>query len=61
MGEARPTVEERATKRGADDLMALAEWALRCRPRALRLARQRYLSVCVYLYRTIARATRERP
>lgn len=36
----------RAVELGADELMALLEWELRERPRALRLARGRYTVFC---------------
>jgi hypothetical protein len=53
---ARSQRREHALKRGADDLMALVEWCLRDKPRALRRARRRYVKLCERLYKLIARA-----
>ena len=49
---------EAALKRGADELMNLAEHVLRGKPRALKRARKVYETACLQLYRTIKRAQR---
>ena len=46
---------EWAAKRGADELMALVEYALRYRPRALKNARRYYRDCCLRLYRALER------
>ena len=50
--------EERATKRGADELMALAEWHFRKRPRVLLRLRKEYARFCVGAYSTLERSYR---
>lgn len=47
---------EAALKRGADELMNLAEYALQSRPRALRFVRRAYEKFCLLAYRAIGRA-----
>jgi len=54
MTERQPTQRDRALKRGADELMALCQWALRDRPRTLKQAQRRYAKLCVSLYQAIA-------
>lgn len=49
---------QKALKRGADDLMGIAEFSLRDRPFALKRAREAYIEVCLRLYRAIQEATR---
>lgn len=49
-----------ALKRGADELMNRAEYALRERPRALEAARRAYRDLCMRLYRAIERAAKVR-
>jgi len=49
---------EAALKRGCDDLMALAEYALQDRPWALSNAREAYTLLCARLYRAIEEASR---
>lgn len=49
---------EAALKRGADQLMDLAEYALRGRPRSLRFVRREYRKFCLLAYRAIERAGR---
>ena len=49
---------EAALKRGADELMNLAEHALLHRPRALEWARRAYRKLCLLLYRAIERAAK---
>jgi hypothetical protein len=44
-------LEERAVEVGPVELMNLLEWELRKQPRALRKVRQRYVDLCVALYR----------
>jgi hypothetical protein len=44
---------EEALRRGADDLMDLAEFSLRERPLALRHAREAYVETCLRLWRAI--------
>ena len=46
-----------ALKRGADELENLLEYVLRERPRALKLARARYIKFILTLYRAIQRAS----
>jgi hypothetical protein len=47
---------EAALKREADDLMNLAEYSLRGRPRALHRVRLAYKQFCLLAYRAIGRA-----
>jgi hypothetical protein len=47
-----------ALKRGADELMNLAEYALRERARALARVRRAYTQFCLLAYRAIERARR---
>jgi hypothetical protein len=47
---------QRALELGADELVDLAEYALRERPLALQLARQAYVETCLLLYRAIQEA-----
>ena len=54
MTERQPTQRDRALKRGANELMALCQWALRDRPRTLKQAQRRYTKLCVSLYQAIA-------
>ena len=49
---------EAALKRGADELMNLAEYALRDRPSALKRVRRAYKGFCLTAYRAIKRASR---
>jgi hypothetical protein len=49
---------QRAEELGPVELIALLEWQLRNRPRALRNCRGRYASFCFWLYRYLARAQR---
>jgi hypothetical protein len=49
---------EAALKRGADELMNLAEHVLRDKPLALKRARKVYETACLRLYRAIKRAQR---
>jgi hypothetical protein len=49
----RLTNTERALKRGADELAALCEYALR--GRALKHARKKYVSCCASLYSALGR------
>ena len=47
-----------ALKRGADELMNLAEHVLEKNPRAIKQVRKIYESACLYIYRAIERAGR---
>lgn len=47
--------EERATKRGVDELMTLCEYHFRNRPRVLKNLRKAYRALCVRLYRALER------
>jgi hypothetical protein len=47
-----PTTE-RAVELGPVELMALLEWELRNRPRALQNQRKKYIAFCVELYRKL--------
>jgi hypothetical protein len=49
---------QKALKRGADDLMGIAEFSLRDRPFALKRAREAYTEVCLRLYCAIQEAQR---
>jgi hypothetical protein len=49
---------EAALKRGADELMNRAEYALRQKPRTLARLRRRYIEFCLHVYRAIERHTR---
>jgi|HubBroStandDraft_6_1064221.scaffolds.fasta_scaffold944222_2 hypothetical protein len=53
-----PDEAEAALKRGCDDLMAIAEYALQDRPWALSNAREAYTVLCARLYRAIEEASR---
>lgn len=53
----RPT-RQRAEEIGPSELMALLEWELRDRLRALRNVRREYRAFCLRLYRRLARARR---
>jgi hypothetical protein len=50
--------EQRAVERGADELMALAEFHFRKRPRVLLRLRKLYAWFCVHLYSTLERSYR---
>jgi hypothetical protein len=52
--------KNRAVELGPVELMALLEWELRHRPRALRNARREYVDLCQRLYARLARARRGR-
>jgi hypothetical protein len=52
----RQTPHESALKRGADELMNLAEYALHRRVRALTRVRRAYVQFCLLAYRAIGRA-----
>ena len=52
---AMSSTREAALKRGADELMNLAEHVLRDKPRALKRARKLYETACLRLYRAIMR------
>lgn len=55
----RPSAaREAALKRGADELHARLEWALRQHPRALATARREYTDFCLRLEGKIGRALR---
>jgi hypothetical protein len=49
--------QRRAVSIGADELIALAEWVFRLRPRKLRNLRARHRAYCVTVLREIERAT----
>jgi hypothetical protein len=51
-------LEEKAVERGADELVALAEFHFRDRPRALRNIRNAYKRFCAWLYRKLERSYR---
>jgi hypothetical protein len=48
--------EEKAVKRGADELMALAEWHFRRRPRVLLRLRKEFVRFCVRTYSALERS-----
>jgi hypothetical protein len=50
--------EEKAVKRGADELMNLCEWHFRKRPRVLARLRQAYRLLCLRLYCSLERSYR---
>ena len=49
---------ENALRRGADNLMDLAEFSLRYRPWALRRAREAYIQACLVLLRALEESQR---
>ena len=51
---------EAALKRGADELQDRLTWLLRNRPRALSFANRRYSDFCLWLYRCIEQAARNK-
>jgi hypothetical protein len=52
----RPSdIEERAVKRGADELMNLAEYHFAKQPRTLLRLRREYVSFCKRVYRALER------
>jgi hypothetical protein len=48
--------EMRATSIGSDELIALAEWRFRSRPRKLKNLRTKHVKYCVSILREIERA-----
>jgi hypothetical protein len=51
--------KDRAVELGPEELMALLEWELRNRPRALRNRRIEYKTFCRRLHQRLTRARRE--
>ena len=51
--------KDRAVELGPVELIALVEWELRDRPRALGNARREYIAFCHRLYRRLTRARRK--
>lgn len=49
-------LQERAAELGSDELMALAEWTFRSRPRESKHLRRRHVAYCVALLPEIKRA-----
>lgn len=52
--------EERALKRGCDELVSRLEWELRERPCALRNVRAEYRRICLKFYRQLERTWKSR-
>jgi hypothetical protein len=50
--------EQKAVKRGADELMALAEFHFRDRPRVLLRLRKEFIRFCVRTYSALERSYR---
>jgi hypothetical protein len=48
--------EEKAVKRGADELMVLAEWHFRKKPRVLKRWRKEFAGFCTRLYSALERS-----
>jgi hypothetical protein len=48
-------IEQRAATIGSDELIALAEWKFRDRPRKLKNMRRRHINYCAFVLREIER------